>query len=157
MILLTTLKMIARSWWRNKVFFLVSVASLALGLACTNLLATYFVHEHGVEAGNADRERIYFLRQDDPMNEGRRVAYAQASIPVKLKADYAEVEDYLRMSRLSVSACKIDGQEVPGEVLLLAADSSLIRFFDYRMAEGRMRPPFVWRTGSLGPKDRSAG
>ena len=37
MILNVTLKMIVRSWWRNKVFFLVSVASLALGLACTNL------------------------------------------------------------------------------------------------------------------------
>lgn len=29
MILNVTLKMILRSWWRNKVFFLVSVASLA--------------------------------------------------------------------------------------------------------------------------------
>ena len=46
MILNVVLKMILRSWWRNKVFFLVSVASLALGLACTNLLMTYFVHEH---------------------------------------------------------------------------------------------------------------
>ena len=33
MILNVVLKMILRSWWRNKVFFLVSVASLALGLA----------------------------------------------------------------------------------------------------------------------------
>ena len=49
MILNVVLKMILRSWWRNKVFFLVSVASLALGLACTNLLMTYFVHEHGLE------------------------------------------------------------------------------------------------------------
>lgn len=39
MILNVTLKMILRSWWRNKVFFLVSVASLALGLACTYVLA----------------------------------------------------------------------------------------------------------------------
>ncbi len=130
--------MIVRSWWRNKVFFLVSVVSLALGLACTNLLMTYFVHEQGVEAGNDARSRIFFLRQDDPMNEGRRVAYAQAPIPARLKADYAEVEDYLRMSGLPVSACKVEGQEVPGEVLLLAVDSSLTRFFDYQVAEGNL-------------------
>ena len=138
MILNVTLKMIVRSWWRNKVFFLVSVVSLALGLACTNLLVTYFVHEQGVEAGNDARSRIFFLRQDDPMNEGRRVAYAQAPIPARLKADYAEVEEYLRMSEQPVSACKVDGQEVPGEVLLLAADSSLTRFFDYQVAEGNL-------------------
>lgn len=138
MILNVTLKMIVRSWWRNKVFFLVSVVSLALGLACTNLLVTYFVHEQGVEAGNDARSRIFFLRQDDPMNEGRRVAYAQAPIPARLKADYAEVEEYLRMSELPVSACKVDGLEVPGEMLLLAADSSLTRFFDYQVAEGNL-------------------
>ena len=79
MILNVTLKMIVRSWWRNKVFFLVSVASLALGLACTNLLMTYFVHEHGLEGRNPDRDRIVFLQQDDPMNEGKRVAYAAAA------------------------------------------------------------------------------
>lgn len=94
MILNVTLKMILRSWWRNKVFFLVSVASLALGLACTNLLMTYFVHEHGLEGSNPDRDRIVFLRQDDPMNEGKRVAYAAADIPQRLKDSYAEVEDY---------------------------------------------------------------
>ena len=138
MTLNATLKMILRSWWRNKVFFLVSVVSLALGLACANLLMTYFVHEHELEGHNPGRDRIVFLRQDDPMNEGRRVAYAGASIPVRLKADYAEVEDYLRMSQLPVSACTVDGQEVPGEVLLLAADASLPRFFDYRMAEGSL-------------------
>ena len=55
MILNVVLKMILRSWWRNKVFFLVSVASLALGLACTNLLMTYFVHEHGLEGRNPDK------------------------------------------------------------------------------------------------------
>lgn len=94
MILNVTLKMILRSWWRNKVFFLVSVASLALGLACTNLLMTYFVHEHGVEGHNPDRDRMFFLQQDDPMTEGKRVAYAAAEIPPQLKEGYAEVEDF---------------------------------------------------------------
>ena len=62
--------MIARSWWRNKVFFLVSVVSLALGLACTNLLATYFVHEQGVEAGNVVREDIVHLYRYAPRVHG---------------------------------------------------------------------------------------
>ena len=106
MILNVTLKMIVRSWWRNKVFFLVSVASLALGLACTNLLMTYFVHEHGLEGRNPDRDRIVFLQQDDPMNEGKRVAYAAAEIPQRLKNSYAEVEDYLRMGTLHLLSCK---------------------------------------------------
>lgn len=138
MILNVTLKMILRSWWRNKVFFLVSVASLALGLACTNLLMTYFVHEHGLEGSNPDRDRIVFLRQDDPMNEGKRVAYAAADIPQRLKDSYAEVEDYLRLGKLDMLSCKVDGREVDGSLILLSADTTLTRFFDYRTAQGSL-------------------
>lgn len=138
MILNVTLKMILRSWWRNKVFFLVSVASLALGLACTNLLMTYFVHEHGLEGSNPDRNRIVFLRQDDPMNEGKRVAYAAADIPQRLKDSYAEVEDYLRLGKLDMLSCKVDGQKVDGNLILLSADTTLTRFFDYRTAQGSL-------------------
>ncbi|WP_235817089.1 ABC transporter permease [Bacteroides ndongoniae] len=138
MILNVTLKMILRSWWRNKVFFLVSVASLALGLACTNLLMTYFVHEHGLEGSNPDRDRIVFLRQDDPMNEGKRVAYAAADIPQRLKDSYAEVEDYLRLGKLDMLSCKVDGRKVDGNLILLSADTTLTRFFDYRTAQGSL-------------------
>lgn len=138
MILNVTLKMILRSWWRNKVFFLVSVASLALGLACTNLLMTYFVHEHGLEGSNPDRDRIVFLRQDDPMNEGKRVAYAAADIPQRLKDSYAEVEDYLRLGKSDMLTCKVDGRKVDGNLILLSADTTLTRFFDYRTAQGSL-------------------
>ena len=138
MILNVTLKMILRSWWRNKVFFLVSVASLALGLACTNLLMTYFVHEHGLEGRNPDRDRIVFLRQDDPMNEGKRVAYAAAEIPQRLKHSYAAVEAYLRMGTLHLLSCKVDGQKVESNFIVLSTDTTLTRFFDYRTAEGSL-------------------
>lgn len=139
MILNVTLKMILRSWWRNKVFFLVSVASLALGLACTNLLMTYFVHEHGLEGHNPDRDRMFFLQQDDPMTEGKRVAYAAAEIPPQLKEGYAEVEDFLRLGKLDMLYCKVDGQKVERDFMLISADTTLTHFFDYRTEEGSLK------------------
>lgn len=138
MILNVTLKMILRSWWLNKVFFLVSVASLALGLACTNLLMTYFVHEHGLEGHNPDRDRMFFLQQDDPMTEGKRVAYAAAEIPPQLKEGYAEVEDFLRLGKLDMLYCKVDGQKVERDFMLISADTTLTHFFDYRTEEGSL-------------------
>ena len=138
MILNVTLKMIVRSWWRNKVFFLVSVASLALGLACTNLLMTYFIHEHGLEGDNPDRDRIFFLQQDDPMTEGKRVAFAAAEIPWQLKNSYAEVEDVLCLGKLDLLYCKVNEQKVESGFMMLSADTTLTRFFDYRTAEGSL-------------------
>ena len=138
MILNVVLKMILRSWWRNKVFFLVSVASLALGLACTNLLMTYFVHEHGLEGRNPDRDRMFFLRQDDPMTEGKRVAFAGAEIPPQLKQSYAEVENFLRLGKLDLLYCKVNEQKVEGDFKMLSADTTLTNFFDYRTEEGSL-------------------
>ena len=37
------IKLIARNWWRNKLFFLISLFSLTAGLGCTNLLMTFLI------------------------------------------------------------------------------------------------------------------
>ena len=97
MTILTILKIITRSWWRNKVFFFISIVSLAIGLACTNLLFTYYVHDYNIESGNRDKNRIFCLRQDNPMQDGSKVAYADANIPPMLKEKYAEVDTVLKV------------------------------------------------------------
>ena len=145
MILNVVLKMILRSWWRNKVFFLVSVASLALGLACTNLLMTYFVHEHGLEGRNPDRDRMFFLRQDDPMTEGKRVAFAGAEIPPQLKQSYAEVEDFLRVGKLdsddigSMLKLKKTLSDRLKSVLSISADVKLVEPNSITRSEGKSK------------------
>lgn len=55
------IKLIARNWWRNKLFFLISLFSLTAGLGCTNLLMTFFIHEYNVEKYNTDRNLIYLF------------------------------------------------------------------------------------------------
>ena len=54
-------------------YFFISLFSLIIGLACTNLLATFFIHEYNIESTNPNRENIYILRQDSPMEEGELV------------------------------------------------------------------------------------
>lgn len=133
-----TLKIIIRSWWRNKVFFFISVVSLAIGLACTNLLFTYFVHDYKIESGNHDKDRIFCLRQDNPMQEGSKVAYASAEIPPMLKDKYAEVEDYLCLNSLMPQYCKY-GEKVYSEVTFICADSTLQHFFQYQTIAGNLK------------------
>ncbi len=69
------LKMIVRNWWRNKLFFFVAIVSLSIGLACTNLLLTYFVHDYNIEHSNPNKDRVFCLRQDDPMGMGEMVSF----------------------------------------------------------------------------------
>ena len=84
------IKLIVRNWWRNKLFFLISLFSLTAGLGCTNLLMTFFIHEYNVEKYNTDRNLIYLLRQDSPMEEGIKVAYSTSDAATQIKEKYAE-------------------------------------------------------------------
>ena len=76
--MLLNIKLIIRSWWRNKTYFLISLFSLTIGLACTNLLVTFFIHEYNIESTNPNRENIYAIRQDSPMEEGELTTYTTA-------------------------------------------------------------------------------
>ena len=85
-------KLVLRSWWRNKTFSVISIVSLAIGIACTNLLAVFTIHEYGIEKGNPNKEHIWVLSQDWPMKNGEKTIYAGAEIPGMLKDKYTELD-----------------------------------------------------------------
>lgn len=138
MTLTTILKLIVRSWWRNKVFFFISLVSLSIGLTCTNLLFTYFVHEYNLESSIQDKEQLFFLRQDDPFNEDKRITYVTAQVPPMLKEKYAEVENFFRMNGISTEYCNYK-KEVYKDIRFIQSDSTLTNFFDYSTVSGNLK------------------
>ena len=64
------LKLVLRSWWRNKTFSIISIVSLAIGIACTNLLAAFVIYEFNIEADNPNKEKIVYMAQDSPLKSG---------------------------------------------------------------------------------------
>lgn len=132
------LKLVFRSWWRNKTFSIISIVSLAVGIACTNLLAVFSIHEYGIENGNPNKERIWMLNQDSPMESGKKIWYADGSIPPMLKENYAEVKSVLRISSPTVKYISIDNiKHAP--ISLMATDSSLTDFFPYKVLSGDLK------------------
>lgn len=132
------LKLVFRSWWRNKTFSIISIVSLAIGIACTNLLAVFVVHEYNIEAGNPNKERIRMLSQDSPMKSGEKTNYAEASIPPTLKDKYTEVEDFLRLSTKGIKYTTIKSVR-HDPVKLLVADASLPTFFPCKVLSGNLQ------------------
>ncbi len=132
------IKFIARSWWRNKLFFLISLLSLTVGLGCTNLLTTFFIHEYTVEKHNAHRDFIYMLRQDSPMEEGIKVTYSTPDATTQIKERYAEITNVLRVNRIPVHLCKYNETTIK-QFLFISADSTLNHFFPYTALEGSLK------------------
>ena len=130
-----TLKLIFRSWWRNKLFAVISLLSLTVGIACTNLLITYVIYEAGIEADNPNKPRIVYMAQDSPLTSGEQVSFIVGDIPTRLKAEYPEVEDYLRMS-VTDDPFILIGENKFDPITILSADPSLPRFFPYETVAG---------------------
>ena len=136
--MLLNIKLIIRSWWRNKTYFLISLFSLTIGLACTNLLVTFFIHEYNIESTNPNRENIYAIRQDSPMEEGELTTYATAKAAEQIRNNYAEVESMLRMNALTSNHHEYQGNKM-ADALTLQIDSTLLHFFPYEVKEGSLK------------------
>lgn len=130
-------KLIFRSWKRNKVFAVISLLSLAIGIACTNLLVAYVIHEFTIEGDNPGKDRIVYMAQDSPMTSGERVSYVVGDIPVSLAQDYPEIEEYLRLNVEQSRYTLVDGNRF-APLLLVTADPSFPRFFPYKVLYGNL-------------------
>lgn len=130
-----SLKLIFRNWWRNKTFAIISLLSLAVGITCTNLLISYVIYESGIEANNPNKPRIIYMAQDSPLTSGEKVSFIIGKIPVQLKDQYPEVEDYLRMNIENTAFITI-GEKRFDPISIIRADSSLPRFFPYETLAG---------------------
>lgn len=132
-----SLTLILRSWWRNKAFAIISIVSLAIGIACTNLLAAFVIYEFNIEADNPNKEQIVYMAQDSPMQSGETVSYVVGSIPLQLKEQYTEVVDYLRFGAIPCSSLEIDNR-LHAPVIIASTDTTFPHFFPYNVIAGNL-------------------
>lgn len=71
---LVLLKLIFRNWWRNKLFAVISLVSLVVGISCTNLLISFVIHEYTIEGENPKKDRILRLTQRLPIHAEHRTS-----------------------------------------------------------------------------------
>lgn len=134
---LVTFKLVFRNWWRNKTFSVISIVSLAIGIACTNLLAAFVIYEFNIESANPNKKQIVYMAQDSPMTTGQRVSYIVGDIPVQLKKQYTEVEEYLRFNIKNASSLSLD-EKLYAPPLILTTDTGFLRFFPYSIWYGNL-------------------
>ena len=114
-----SLKMIFRSWARNKIYFVISMLSLIIGLTCSVLLIGFVANEyniaHVVKGGGQwyllQEQNVYYSNEEvmanHTLNGGRAVA---------IQRSFPEVED--------ISVCHDDHKQIKknsGETIPYAA------------------------------------
>lgn len=130
-------KLVFRSWWRNKTFSVISIVSLAIGIACTNLLAVFVIHEYNLEADNPNRNNIYMMDQDSPLQPGERVCFTAGNVPAEIKEKYPEVTDFVRLNNMGMDYIMIDNTRFD-PIRIVITDASFPHFFPYKVLYGNL-------------------
>ena len=136
---LVLLKLIFRNWWRNRLFAVISLVSLVVGISCTNLLISFVIHEYTIEGENPKKDRILRLTQRLPsMQSTGQVSFVYGGSVAGMIAPFPEIESYLRLTEKEATHIEIENQRFPQQVIV-EADSSFCRFFPYQILSGNMK------------------
>ena len=89
---LVLLKLIFRNWWRTKLFAVISLVSLVVGISCTNLLISFVIHEYTIEGENPKKDRILRLTQRLPsMQSTGQVSFVYGGSVAGMIAPFPEI------------------------------------------------------------------
>src|SRR5512136_2075997 len=118
-----------RSFKRQRVYIIINILGLSIGIACSLLIALYVINEASYDKYNVKRDRIYRTILNGKIG-GQEVTIATSAAimgPTMIK-EFPEIEDFLRMSGRGPTVIEYNSQTFTEENLI-EADSSFFNFF----------------------------
>jgi putative ABC transport system permease protein len=93
------LKIAFRNLWRNKVFSIINISGLALGICCCGLIMMYVQHELSYDQYHRHSDRVYRVAINIQMANQPEMKFAAVMPPLApvLIKDYPQVEQVVRI------------------------------------------------------------
>lgn len=143
---------------KNRLFTLINISGLAIGLACFFLIALFIYDEYNFDVYHKKADRIHRIVLDFT-EEGNTVNWARTSAPISqyLKGAYPEVEQVVRLRKNPGTDLLSDGEIKFYEERIFFADSSLFDVFDITLSRGSSSSALIDKnsiviTGTLAKK-----
>ena len=86
-----------RSFLRNPLNNSIIIISLAIGMACTNLIMIFITRELNTDSFQKNRDRIYQLKCDNPFEKGAQMSKCRKGGAEYIKENFSQVEDFCRI------------------------------------------------------------
>src|SRR5262245_43992536 len=120
-----------RNLIKNRVFSIINILGLAIGLGCFLLIALWVMDELSFDKFNKKADRIYRINSDIRFGgSDLRLAVTSDMMGQILKKDYPDVEQYTRIYAQGDLLIKKDGQYISQENIAWA-DSTLFDVFSF--------------------------
>lgn len=126
-----------RSIAKKPILFVINILGLSVGVAACMLCYLHIEYEQSYDKFHSNSERIYrVVTGDVPGGEGW--VKVSAPMPVKLKAEIPEVEEFARITKITYNEkVTVDYEgNVFNEEHFYMADPSLLAMFDFPLIAG---------------------
>ncbi len=135
------LKIAWRNLLINKVYSLINITGLALGMAVVLLISLLVYDEYSYDRFHKNFASIYRLAEVQKQNDGfHKVAITPGPLANALKNDFNEIEQTLRIGKQG-GLLQNGNQKLETE--LLVVDPSFFTIFDFKLISGSTNKLFV--------------
>lgn len=125
-----------RNLLRSRVFALVNILGLSIGIVSAILVILFVTDELAFDKHHGKHDRIYRVISDFHIN-AKQDLFALTAIPLgpTMKADFPEVEEFVRFIPVDNFFFRYNGQDF-NEVDFCFADSTIFTIFDHEFIVG---------------------
>ena len=131
------LKIAWRNLVRQRLFSLINISGLAVGLSVCMLIMIYVAHEHSYDRFHKNADRIFKphgqVKMDGTTFSMDQMSYVSGPI---IKQSLPVVADYMRVTRYFTSVLLVSNPSRPGQKFaedkLLFADAGFFNFFSFK-------------------------
>ena len=130
------LKIGLRSLLKNRLYSLINIAGLAVGITAFLLILIHVRYERSYDRFHRDSDRIYRLRYERSSAEGESVKFASCCPPaaIRIRELYPEVEKIARVFRYRATV--IFGERRYYEERMFFVEPQVFDLFDIEMVRG---------------------
>lgn len=127
-----------RNLWRNKVFSIINITGLSVGLACCMLIFLYTMDEVSYDRFHLNAANIYHLTADMKGADGqvRKISSTGDMPGPNFKRQLPEIQDFVRIQNANFTVKR--GTEVFDQTAL-AVDSNFFSVFTFPMIDGNRK------------------
>jgi len=131
------IKSALRYFARDKIYSLINILGLALGIASCIVCYLHINYELSYDQFHSKKDQIYRVVKGD-LKTGEYWAAMSAPVPPKLKQEFPEVKEYVRIGKFSwdpKTIVQYNNQSFYEDHFLLV-DPAFFKIFDFKFIEG---------------------
>ncbi|HEX7585922.1 MAG TPA: ABC transporter permease [Prolixibacteraceae bacterium] len=126
-------KVIFRGLLRQKLNTGIIIASLAIGMACMNLIALFIQRELSTDGFQTWKDRIYALKCDNNYEKDPQIFMCGSGSVEYMKNNFAQIEDFCRVDDGSVPMVVVNKEIFFDGPKIIAASKNFFDFFSYKL------------------------